>query len=80
MLVGEHVYRGSGPAELVEAHPSLTLGQAYGALAYYYDHLDELDTELAERTQYATEMESAGNDALRARALTEQYRQRVPRA
>ncbi len=29
--------------EIQQQHPQLTLGQIYSALAYYYDHQEELD-------------------------------------
>jgi hypothetical protein len=53
MLIGDHVYRDWEAADLVEHHPPLTLGQAHSILAYYYDHKDEIDHELAEREQDA---------------------------
>lgn len=30
-------------------HPELSLAQAHGVLAYYYDHKEEIDRELAEQ-------------------------------
>jgi hypothetical protein len=53
MLIGDHVYGGWEAADLVEHHPPLTLGQAHSILAYYYDHKDEIDRELAERERNA---------------------------
>jgi uncharacterized protein (DUF433 family) len=32
--------------EIQRQHPTLTLGQIYSALAYYYDHQEELDREV----------------------------------
>ena len=32
--------------EIQQQHPGLTLGQIYSALAYYYDHQEELDREI----------------------------------
>lgn len=32
--------------EIQRQHPSLTLGQIHSALAYYYDHQEELDREI----------------------------------
>ena len=34
------------PEALQTAHPSLTLGQIHSALAYYYDHKAEMDTDI----------------------------------
>jgi uncharacterized protein (DUF433 family) len=32
--------------EIQQQHPGLTLGQIHSALAYYYDHQEELDREI----------------------------------
>ena len=34
--------------EIQRQHPGLTLAQIYSALAYYYDHQEELDREIDE--------------------------------
>ena len=39
------------PEQLHEQHPELTLGQIYSALAYYWDHQEELDAAIATRRQ-----------------------------
>jgi len=47
-LVVEYLAHGWSPDELKYQHPYLTLGQVYSALAYYADHREELDREIAE--------------------------------
>jgi uncharacterized protein (DUF433 family) len=37
---------GWSPEELHFQHPYLTLGQIYSALAYYWDHQEELDQDI----------------------------------
>lgn len=37
------------PEELHFQHPYLTLGQIYSALAYYWDHQEELDRDIERR-------------------------------
>jgi uncharacterized protein (DUF433 family) len=37
--------------EMRSQHPGLTLGQIYSALAYYYDHEEELNRVLEERLE-----------------------------
>ena len=37
---------GVTPEEMVRDWPHLTLGQVYGALAFYYDHKAEIDADL----------------------------------
>ena len=40
---------GATPEELYLQHPYLSLGQIYSALAYYWDHKDELDADIVQR-------------------------------
>jgi uncharacterized protein (DUF433 family) len=42
---------GWSPEELHFQHPYLTLGQIYSALAYYWDHQQELDRDIERRLQ-----------------------------
>jgi uncharacterized protein (DUF433 family) len=48
-LVQEHLGWGWSPEELHLNHPYLTLGQIHSALAYYWDHKEELDQEIERR-------------------------------
>lgn len=42
---------GLSPDEICDAHLGLTLGQVHAALAYYFDHRDEITAEMdADRT------------------------------
>ena len=53
-------------------HPYLSLGQIHSALAYYYDHKDEVDHDIERRRQYAEQMrEAAGPSPLAARLKSE---------
>jgi uncharacterized protein (DUF433 family) len=45
-LVKEMKARSFGPQQLRESFPHLTLAQIHAALAYYYDHQTELDSEI----------------------------------
>ena len=40
---------GSSPEEIHFQHPHLSLSQIHAALAYYYDHQEELDEEIQKR-------------------------------
>jgi uncharacterized protein (DUF433 family) len=42
--------------EIHRQHPHLSLGQIYSALAYYYDHQEELDQDIARRMQEAEQI------------------------
>lgn len=48
-LVLEHLAYGWSPEELHFQHPYLSLGQIYSALAYYWDHREALDADIADR-------------------------------
>jgi uncharacterized protein (DUF433 family) len=48
-LVLERAAYGWSPEELHFQHPYLSLGQIHSALAYYWDHKDELDQDIARR-------------------------------
>ncbi len=48
-LVVEHLAYGWSPEELHFQHPYLTLGQIHAALAYYWDHVEEMDREITKR-------------------------------
>src|SRR5437868_14127401 len=52
--------------EIQRQHPHLTLGQIYSCLAYYYDHQEEMDKDIAERIKRVEEIEaSLGESPLR---------------
>jgi uncharacterized protein (DUF433 family) len=49
---------GKAPEQMLDAFGSpLTLGQVHSALAYYYDHKDEIDASFADEDELAAEHE-----------------------
>ena len=52
-LVVEQMAYGWSPDELHFQHPQLALGQIYSALAYYWDHKEELDRDIERRQKLA---------------------------
>ena len=48
-LVVEQMAYGWSPEELHFQHPYLTLGQIHSALAYYWDHREEIDRDIEQR-------------------------------
>jgi uncharacterized protein (DUF433 family) len=44
------------PENLHEQHPYLTMGQIHSALAYYWDHREELDADMAKRYQFTEKL------------------------
>jgi uncharacterized protein (DUF433 family) len=71
-VAAQHRYNGKGPEELVAAFPPHTLGEMYSALAYYYDHKDQIDHEIEEDRREFEEARAAAWEAspLRAKLRT----------
>ena len=57
--------------ELHEQYPHLSLAQIHASLAYYYDHQQELDAEIARRNNLAETLRNQTED----RALQERLRE-----
>lgn len=57
-LVTARLAYGWSPEELHFQFPHLTLGQIHSALAYYWDHREELDADMADRLAFADRMRS----------------------
>src|SRR3954447_5100324 len=58
-LVLEQTAYGWSPEELHFQHPYLSLGQIHSALAYYWDHKEELDQDIARRRARVEELRRA---------------------
>src|SRR5436309_13898755 len=53
-----HERMGMSPDEVVSAYPSLTLSDVHAALAYYYEHRDRIDADIAEAESFVQEMKA----------------------
>jgi uncharacterized protein (DUF433 family) len=66
-----HERQGISPEEIVSEFPHLTLASVYAALAYYHDHREEINAEIAEdRAWYEEQRDkqpSELKEALKAR-------------
>ena len=51
-------------AEIVATYPTLTLAQVHAALAYYYDHRDEILSAIAEENEVAEKVKAASGPSL----------------
>jgi uncharacterized protein (DUF433 family) len=71
LVMAQRAY-GWSPEEIHFQHPELSLGQIYSALAYYWDHQEELDADIERRSQYA---EAARREAGPSRLATKIHRQ-----
>jgi uncharacterized protein (DUF433 family) len=54
-VVKDYLAHRSPPEEMQRELPHLTVGQILSALAYYYDHKEEMDAEIERRRRMAEE-------------------------
>ncbi len=67
-LVTAQTAYGWSPEELHFQFPHLSLGQIHSALAYYWDHRDELDRDIARRlAAVERQQQQTSSASLRAR-------------
>jgi uncharacterized protein (DUF433 family) len=43
-----HEYKGMSPDEIVSRYPTITLSDVYAALAYYHDHIEDIQQQMRE--------------------------------
>jgi uncharacterized protein (DUF433 family) len=70
-ILAEEYLDGATPAQLLEWHPQLSLAQIHSALAYYYDHQQAFDNEIAELRRFAEETYANRGESLFLRKLRE---------
>jgi uncharacterized protein (DUF433 family) len=58
LIAEDLVYRGWDAEEIHRRYPYLTLGQIHSALAYYFDHKEEMDAEIEELERFAEAMKA----------------------
>lgn len=51
MIVADYLWRGWSAEEIVRQYSYLSLAEVHAALTYYFDHRDEIESELAEEYQ-----------------------------
>jgi uncharacterized protein (DUF433 family) len=51
-----HERMGMSPDEIVFEYPTITLSDVHAALAYYFDHRDEVDREIREGEEFAAKL------------------------
>lgn len=61
-LVSEMMAYGWSPIELHFQHPYLSMGQIHSALAYYWDHPEEIDKQIEDDLTFADRMRSASGE------------------
>jgi uncharacterized protein (DUF433 family) len=61
-LVSEVMAYGWSPEELHFQHPHISMGQIHSALAYYWDHEEEINQQIEGDLQYADRMRRAAGE------------------
>jgi uncharacterized protein (DUF433 family) len=49
---------GMNPDEIVTSHPTINLAQVHAALAYYYEHKQEIDADIEEGKRFVEELKA----------------------
>ena len=49
---------GMTPDEIVTSHPTINLAQVHAALAYYYEHKEEIDADIEEGERFVEELKA----------------------
>ena len=63
---------GWSPEEIQSQHPYLTMSQIHSALAYYWDHKKELDTDIERRDQYVERLQKEAGESPLSKKLRAQ--------
>jgi uncharacterized protein (DUF433 family) len=53
-----HERQGMTPTEIVVTYPTITLAQVHAALAYYYDHSDEIHAAIDEEHRFVEDLKA----------------------
>ena len=62
-VVLDKIAYGWSPEEMHRQHPHLSMAQIHAALAYYYEHQDEVDADIERSLRYVEEMRAQQPDS-----------------
>jgi uncharacterized protein (DUF433 family) len=62
-VVLDKLTNGSSPEEIHFQYPHLSLSQIHSALAYYYDHKNEMDKEISEQLDRVNALAEQAKDS-----------------
>jgi uncharacterized protein (DUF433 family) len=71
-VVADHLAHGSSPEEMHLQYPHLSTAQICAALAYYYDHRGELDSQIDRHLKDYQQRQAAASDSPGKARLREQ--------
>jgi uncharacterized protein (DUF433 family) len=64
-IVIAYKQQGMTPDEIVDQHPSIGLADVHAALAYYYDHLEEIHQQMRESEEFVNKLAAKTPSILR---------------
>jgi len=70
-VVAWHEHQGMTPDEIVSHLPTITLADVHAALAYYFDHIEELQQEMRAERAFAEEFRRGNPSVLAAKLRQE---------
>ena len=70
-IVVWHEHQGMSPDEIVSNVPTITLAEVHAALAYYFDHLEEIQEEMRAERASAEEFRHSHASLLQAKPRRE---------
>ena len=69
---------GMSPEQIHKEYPHLGLAQIHAALAYYYDHKEQIDAEIEEGARFADEMRAKHPNRFTREELLTRIKERYP--
>ena len=66
-----HEHQGMTPDEIVSHFPAITLADVHAALAYYFDHIEEIQQEMRAERTFAEEFRRRNPSMLEAKLRQE---------
>ena len=71
-IVVWHEHRGLTPDEIVSHLPTITLADVHAALAYYFDHIEEIQQEMRAEREFVEEFRRGHPSQLAAKLRLEE--------
>jgi uncharacterized protein (DUF433 family) len=65
----QHERLGKSPDEIVRAYPFITLADVHAALAYYWDHKDDIDRQMRAADEFVRGLENGNSIGPLARKI-----------
>jgi uncharacterized protein (DUF433 family) len=74
-IVVWHEHQGMTPDEIVSHIPTITLADVHAALAYYFDHIDEIQQEMRAEREFSEEFRRSNPSLLEAKLRQERLKE-----